>query len=147
MKTAMNILIGILILTVALSLILVYVNTHPQRYPLHIPPSDYSAEYEPVSFATGDGITLKGWLIKPLRRRTLAPGLIFCHGVGANKSDLTELAVSLSRRGYFVLLFDFRAQGESGGRRTSLGYHEQKDITAARVFLSTRPEVDRKRVG
>jgi fermentation-respiration switch protein FrsA (DUF1100 family) len=147
MKTAMNILIGILILTVALSLILVYVNTHPQRYPLHIPPSDYSAEYEPVSFATGDGITLKGWLIKPLRRRIHAPGLIFCHGVGANKSDFTEIAVSLSRRGYFVLLFDFRAHGESGGSRTSLGYHEQKDIAAARAFLSTRPEVDQKRVG
>ena len=143
----MNILIGILILTVALSLILVYVNTHPQRYPLHIPPSDYRADYEPVSFATGDGITLKGWLIKPLRRRTHAPGLIFCHGVGANKSDFTELAVSLSRRGYFVLLFDFRAHGESGGSRTSLGYHEQKDIAAARTFLSTRPEVDQKRVG
>lgn len=147
MKTVMNILIGILILTVALSLILVTINTHPQRYSLHIPPSDYRAEYEPVSFATGDGITLKGWLIKPPRRRTHAPGLIFCHGVGANKSDFTEFAVSLSRRGYFVLLFDFRAHGESGGRRTSLGYHEQKDIAAARTFLSTRPEVDQKRVG
>ncbi len=147
MKTVMNILIGILVLTVALSLVLVYSNTHPQRYPLHTPPSDYRADYEPVSFATGDGITLKGWLIKPPRRRTHAPGLIFCHGVGANKSDFTELAVSLSHRGYFVLVFDFRAHGESGGRRTSLGYHEQKDIAAARMFLSTRPEVDRKRVG
>src|SRR3990172_12350424 len=147
MKTAMNILIGILILTVALSLILVYVTPHPQRSPLHIPPSDYSAEYEPVSFATGDGITLKGWLIKPPRRRTPAPGLIFCHGVGANKSDLTELAVSLSRRGYFVLLFDFRAHGESGGRRTSLGYHEQKDIVAALGFIKTHPEVASDRIG
>ncbi len=142
----MNILIGIIILTVALSLILVYINTHPQRYPLHIPPSNYRTDYELVSFTTQDGITLKGWLVKP-RHRTPAPALILCHGVGANRSDFTELAISLSRRGYYVLLFDFRAHGESGGKRTSLGYHEQKDITAARTFLSTLPEIAQKRVG
>jgi fermentation-respiration switch protein FrsA (DUF1100 family) len=147
MKTAMNILIGIVLLVVALSFILVYANTHPPRYPLHIPPSMYQAAYEDVAFTSEDGVLLKGWLVKPPRPLSPAPAVILCHGVGANKSDFTELAAYLAQRGYFALLFDFRAHGESSGRRTSLGYHEQKDVLAALGFLKTRAEIDRKRIG
>ena len=148
MKIAMNILIGIVLLIVALSFVLVYANTHPPKYPLHIPPSVYKADYEEVSFTTADGIDLKGWLVKPARYDQTSPAIVICHGVGANKSDFTELAASLSHRGYFVLLFDFRAHGESGGRRTSLGLHEQKDIEATLAFLKTRRDtIDPKRIG
>jgi dipeptidyl aminopeptidase/acylaminoacyl peptidase len=100
-----------------------------------------------VSFLSEDGITLKGWFIKPAHPHKSSPAIIICHGVGANKSDFTELAVALSRRGYFVLLFDFRAHGESSGSRTSLGYHEQKDIVSALGFLKSRPEINTKRIG
>jgi len=147
MRTAMNIIIGIILLIVALSFILVYANTHPPKYPLHIPPSEYRADYEAVSFLSEDGITLKGWFVKPAHSHKPSPAIIICHGVGANKSDFTELAVSLSRRGYFVLLFDFRAHGESSGSRTSLGFHEQKDIVAALGFLKARSEINTKRIG
>ncbi len=147
MKTAMNILLGTILLIIALSFVLVYVNTHPPRYPLHIPPSDYHVPYETVSFTTRDGILLRGWLVNPEHPRAKTPVVIICHGVGANKSDFTELAASLSKRGYAVLLFDFRAHGESKGIRTSLGYHEQTDIMAALDFLKTRPEIDVKRIG
>ncbi len=147
MKTAMNILIGIALIVVGFSFILVYANTHPPQYPLHIPPSDYKADYEEVSFTSADGIVLKGWLVKPSHPGTKSPAIIICHGVGANKSDFTELAVSLSHRGYFVLLFDFRAHGESGGSRTSLGYHEQKDVVAALDFLKARSGVAPGRIG
>jgi len=147
MKTAMHILLGIILLIVALSFVLVYVNTHPPRYPLHIPPSDYHVPYETVSFTTSDGILLRGWVVKPERLRAKTPAIIICHGVGANKSDFTELAVSLSKRGYIVLLFDFRAHGENEGSRTSLGYHEQKDIVAALGFLKARPEIDPDNIG
>jgi dipeptidyl aminopeptidase/acylaminoacyl peptidase len=147
MKTAMNILIGIILLIVALSFILVYANTHPPKYPLYIPPSEFKADYEEVSFASADGIVLKGWLVKPSHPVTKSPAIIICHGIGANRSDFAELAASLSHRGYFVLLFDFRAHGESGGRRTSLGYHEQKDVIAALDFLKTRNEINPGRIG
>ncbi len=147
MKTVMNILIGIILLVVALSFILVYANTHPPKYPLYIPPSEYRMDYEAVSFSSGDDITLKGWLVKPAHPGSQSPAIILCHGVGANKSDFTELAAFLAKRGYFVLQFDFRAHGESGGRRTSLGYHEQKDIAAALGFIRTRHEIDQKRLG
>jgi len=147
MKTIMNILIGIALIVVGLSFILVYANTHPPKYPLHIPPSVYKADYVEVSFTSADGIVLKGWLVKPSHPGTKSPAIIICHGVGANRSDFTELAASLSHRGYFVLLFDFRAHGESGGRRTSLGYHEHKDVIAALEFLRTRDEVNPGRIG
>jgi dipeptidyl aminopeptidase/acylaminoacyl peptidase len=147
MKIAMNILIGIALLVVLLPCILVYANTHPPRYPLNIPPSLYQGDYEAVSFSSEDGIPLKGWLVYPPHKRSRIPAIIICHGVGANKSDFTELAVELSRRGYTVLLFDFRAHGESGGNRSSLGYHEQKDIAAALAFLKARPGIDPKRIG
>jgi uncharacterized protein len=148
MKTGMNILIGIIILIIALSFVLVYVNTHPPRYSLNIPPSIYKADYESVSFLSADGILLKGWLVKPAHAALPSSAIIICHGVGANRSDFTELAASFSQRGHFVLLFDFRAHGESGGRRTSLGYHEQKDIEAAIAFLKTRRDtIDPGRIG
>ncbi len=143
----MNILTGIVLLTVALSFILVYSNTHPPKYLLSIPPSTYNADYEDVAFTSADGIPLKGWLVMPSQRHDRAPAVIICHGLGANKSDFTELAALLARRGYFVLLFDFRAHGESGGRRTSLGYHEQKDVAAALAFLKGRQEIDAGRIG
>ena len=143
----MNILIGITFLILALSFILVYANTHPPKYPLSIPPSDYHLDYEDVSFTSDDGVALKGWLVKPAHPGTRSPAIIICHGVGANRSDFTELAASFSKRGYFILQFDFRAHGESAGSRTSLGYHEQKDIIAALHYLKNRREIDSGRIG
>ena len=147
MKTALNILLGIVLLIIALSFILVYSNTHPPRYRLNVPPSDYGQPYERVSFVTEDGLTLAGWLIKPDRSGSKTPAIIICHGLGANKSDFTDLAAFLARRGYLVLTFDFRAHGESEGSRTSLGYHEQSDVSAALHYLSSRSEVDQGRIG
>jgi dipeptidyl aminopeptidase/acylaminoacyl peptidase len=147
MKITVNILIGLALLVVALSIILVYANTHPQRYLLHIPPSTYRAAYENATFETSDGITLKGWLIKPPEEKPGMPAIIICHGLGANRSDFTDLAVFLARRGYFVLTFDFRAHGTSDGSRSSLGYFEQKDVEAAIAFLAMHPRIDRNRIG
>lgn len=147
MKIAMKIILGLALIIVILPFLLVYANTHPPKYPLHIPPSAYRADYETVSFPSEDGITLKGWFVKPAHPASKAPVIIICHGLGANKSDFTELAVALSRRGYFVLLFDFRAHGESSGSRSSLGHHEQGDIAAALDFLKVRPEAGPKRIG
>ncbi len=147
MKMVLNILLGIVFLVISLSFILVYTNTHPPRYPLNVPPSDYGQPYERISFVTEDGVTLAGWLIGPDHPGKKAPAIIICHGLGANKSDFTDLAVQLARRGYWVLTFDFRAHGESGGSRSSLGYHEQKDVKGAHAFLASRLGIDRDSIG
>ncbi len=147
LKTVMKILIGFALVIVILPFILVYANTHPPRYQLSIPPSTYRADYESLSFLSEDGITLQGWIVKPPHPGLKSPAIIICHGVGANKSDFTELAAALARRGFFVLLFDFRAHGGSGGGRTSLGFHEQKDVAAAMNVLKGRQAIDPKRIG
>jgi len=147
MKTALNILLGIVLLIIALSFILVYANTHPPRYPLNVPPSAHSFPYERVTFVTEDGLTLAGWLLGQEAPGRDLPAIIICHGLGANKSDFTDLAVQLARRGYRVLIFDFRAHGDSSGSRSSLGYHEQKDVAAALAFLTARPGTDVRRIG
>jgi len=144
----MHILTALSVLIAAISFILVYANTHPPRYPLQVPPSERGASYENVSFTSADGLQLRGWLIlpeRPLRRPV--PAVILCHGQGANRSDLTDLAVALSRRGLAAMTFDFRAHGESAGRRSSLGYHEQKDVAAAYRFLTDRTDIDGSRIG
>jgi dipeptidyl aminopeptidase/acylaminoacyl peptidase len=147
MKTTLNILLGIILLVIALSFVLVYANTHPPRYPLHVPPSDLGMPYEKISFVTDDGVTLEGWLVGPDHQAKKTPAVILCHGLGANKSDFTDLAVHLARRGYWVLTFDFRAHGESGGSRSSLGYHEQKDVKAAHAFLVSRQGINAEQIG
>jgi hypothetical protein len=147
MKTGLNILFGIALLAIALSFVLVYTNTHPPRYPLHVPPSDLGRPYDRVSFVTEDGVTLEGWLVGPDHVAKKAPAVIICHGLGANKSDFTDLAVQRALRGYWALTFDFRAHGKSGGSRSSLGYHEQKDVKAAHAFLLSRQGIDRERIG
>jgi fermentation-respiration switch protein FrsA (DUF1100 family) len=146
MKALMHILAGLALIVLALSFILVYTNTHPPRYPLHIPPSEYRVPYEEVSFTSVDGTLLRGWFIRPERISTPLPAVVLCHGLGANKSDFTGLGAALFRRGYAVLLFDFRAHGESGGSRTSLGLYEQDDVRAAVRYLAARPEVEPQRI-
>ena len=47
-------------------------------------------------------------------------------------------AAALVDRGYNVLLFDFRAHGESGGVRYTLGAAEQRDVLGAVSFLKAR---------
>lgn len=147
MKTAVNILIAIAVLIVALSFILVYANTHPPRYPLRVPPSASGASFEDVAFTASDGVVLKGWIFLPKPRSGMLAAVILCHGLGSNRSDLTDLAVSLTGRGLAVLTFDFRAHGVSGGSRSSLGLHEQRDIRAALDLLRSRKEIDGRRIG
>ncbi len=46
-----------------------------------------------------------------------------------------------------MLLFDFRATGESGGDAVSLGAYEVGDALGALDYLGTRSEMDQRRIG
>jgi fermentation-respiration switch protein FrsA (DUF1100 family) len=60
---------------------------------------------------------------------------------------MLDVAAMLHRNCYNVLLFDWRAHGESDGDRTTFGYEEVKDLAAALDYVSSRPEVDPERIG
>ncbi len=147
----MKIILYLVFIIFFISALLVYINTHPPRYPLHIPPSKYDLKYEDVTFRSTDGLILRGWFIhgeqvsgSEIKR---LPTIIICHGLGANKSDFTDLANRLIEAHYNVLLFDFRRHGESDGKRTSIGYLEQKDLKGAIEYLKGRGDVDPDRLG
>lgn len=140
------------IIVFILSFILVYTNTHPPRYSLNIPPSDYGLDFENVEFITTDKIVLKGWFIKAVGSRqyevgSKKPVIIICHGLGANKSDFTGLASKLSAAGYHTLLFDFRGHGESEGKNSSLGLFEQMDLKSAVEYVKSRTDADKDKIG
>ncbi|PZS00663.1 MAG: hypothetical protein DLM69_06190 [Candidatus Chloroheliales bacterium] len=46
-----------------------------------------------------------------------------------------------------MLLFDFRGHGKSGGKHSSIGYKERRDLYAAVRYVKSRPEVDPERIG
>lgn len=134
-----------------LSLMFVYSNTHPPRYPLHVSPSEFGLDYEEVTINPEKSLSLKGWFVKAQGSGATTgekrPAIVISHGLGASKSDFTDFSAELSRRGYHVLLYDFRGHGESQGRRTSLGYLEQKDLLAAVDYVKQREDVQEDGVG
>ena len=147
-KIAAHVLLWSSLIAFGLSFLLVWSNTHPSRYPLHTSPAHYGLPFEDLTFVAADGIHLTGWFV-PARtgKGGRGPAVIISHGLGASKSDFVELAAHLSRRGFHVLLFDFRAHGDSGGRRCSFGYLEKMDLCAALDVLRGKAMVDPSRIG
>ena len=99
---------------------------------------------EDVRFPSTDGIELAGWLIRGAPER--AP-IVLCHDLGSSKASLVNVALALSRDGFTVLMFDFRAHGDSAGERSSLGVLEKRDVLGAVDFLGSLEGLPTKRVG
>lgn len=112
---------------------------HPEskRKPLDVWPDQYKLPYENIYFKTQDHILIKGWFIpNPQSDKTI----ILMHGWGMNRGDVFKNTYFLHDLGYNLMYFDFRALGESGGKTSSIGYLEVKDLQAAIAFLkATRP--------
>ncbi len=109
-------------------------------------------------FRTADGFNLAGWWIVPpvpsladaTPNQTASGGtggtdheenengnavVIICHGVGSCKERQVGLAWLLVRRGFNVLLFDFRGHGQSEGNLITYGDRERLDVLAAVRWL------------
>ena len=61
--------------------------------------------------------------------------VIFLHGRNQNRDTSVVVAQRLVPLGYNVLAYDSRAHGESGGRYTTFGYYEKRDVSRAIDFL------------
>jgi alpha-beta hydrolase superfamily lysophospholipase len=96
-------------------------------------PPDVSPEE--VYFPSRDGLRLHGLY---LGGRPGSPGLLLCHGYYRSLAEPFALACDLNRRGYHVLLVDFRACGRSEGRFTTVGYREVEDVLGAVDYLRSR---------
>jgi len=108
----------------------------PQRW--HIP-------YEDVTFQSADGTPLSGWYV-PVKSHPKGV-IILCHGVDGNRISMLPVAHMLHQHGYAALLFDFRARGQSGGTRCTLGYREVDDLLAAVQAVRARPDAKKLPMG
>ncbi len=94
-----------------------------------VTPAAYGAkDYTDVALQSADGTDLAGWLMPA---NGAAKGVVIaCHGIGADRTSLLPFAETMNRRGYAVILFDFRAHGRSGARHGTAGYREVEDVLA-----------------
>lgn len=106
----------------------------PPRFHSPYSPRDFGMEYRDINFRTDDGIDIRGWYIEGNEKGTI----ILCHPYGVDKGYCLSYARFLNHAGYNTLLFDFRGHGNSGGRYTSLGYYELKDLLAAVSFVKEK---------
>ncbi len=79
---------------------------------------------------------LSGWWI-PAEQPT-ARTIIICHGREGSRDRETPHAKTLHSGGFNVLMFDFRAHGESEGEQVTFGMYEKEDLLGALDFLAAR---------
>ena len=103
-------------------------------------PSQLSLPWEDVTFPSrGDEVPLSGWYLPADaddRCVILIQGTE--HHRNSPKIRALRLGRDLVNHGFSVLLFDFRARGESGGDRSSEGDREQWDVLGAIDYVSGR---------
>jgi pimeloyl-ACP methyl ester carboxylesterase len=130
-----------LILLVALSfgylgvgLLIVFWMTGPKRKSPWATPASVGLEYKEVEVLSTDGVSLRPWWV-PAKDSAMAAVLV--PGWGGYKFDeyLLQTLPVYHDAGYSVLLLDLRAQGESGGKRCTLGYREVRDVQGALAWL------------
>jgi pimeloyl-ACP methyl ester carboxylesterase len=97
---------------------------------------------ENLSLRTSDGMKLRAWF-SPGERGAV---VILVHGGGGNRAQLLPEAIVMARHGYGVLAYDSRGSGESDGDRVTWGDGEQRDLTAALDYVSSRAEIDPHRI-
>lgn len=95
-------------------------------------------DMKPAKIKTSDGIRLKGyWYPISQDGKPSTKTMIVGHGYCATAGCMAALVEPLHEAGWNVLAFDFRAHGGSKGSKSSLGYHEGKDIAATVKWLRT----------
>ncbi len=122
---------------VGIGLLVVLRMTRPSRRLPGATPEAAGLAYRDVEIGSTDGVRLSGWWVPAEGSRRAA---ILVHGWGGDKSDEHILATApvYHGEGYNVLVIDLRAQGESGGRRRTLGYRETRDVLGALLWLQKR---------
>lgn len=86
---------------------------HPVRSTgVHRTPPPHGAEE--VWFTAADATRLHGWFFKSELQQPAAT-IVYFHGNGGNISDVGWVGQSFAKRGFDVLLFDYRGYGASEG--------------------------------
>lgn len=137
-----------------LSTVLVY---RPKTDHIGDPGTVFNAAFETVRFEATDGTRLVGWWIPSdppqhnIRKMDPEWGrrtVIICPGLTDTKSTQAIMANQFIPFGYNVLIFDFRASGDSAGQLTSFGDRERRDVLGAvRWVRQNHPEQSQRLFG
>jgi len=94
-------------------------------------PADLALPFQPLSFIvrdnhTGQPLSIAAWWIP--HPNSLGRTAVFVHGYADAKVGALAWAPTFHSLAYNLLLYDLRAHGESEGRFTTAGHHEQHDL-------------------
>lgn len=98
-------------------------------------PSDYSLDFEEITFQSEDKVSLRGFWIPCQGSKRV---VILLHGFAGSLDPDIRYTPHLHAAGFNVLMFDFRAHGRSSGRVTSMGALEARDVRAAVRFANNK---------
>ncbi|MCS7179780.1 MAG: alpha/beta fold hydrolase, partial [bacterium] len=130
-KMWLRLIIDFFIIVFFLSLIIGIRAVMPTRLNIFITPKDMGLPFENIVLETEDNKKLKGWFIYSEKSK----GTIIClHGYPANKADILSV-VEFLYPDFSLLLFDFRAHGESEGKVCYFGLKEFLDVKSAIDFI------------
>lgn len=111
-----------------------------------------NSEVSTVTLKAPDGTQLKGTYFAAAKP---GPALLLFHQCNSTRGSWSPFATAAAARGFHVLTMDFRGFGDSEGARFTSGPGQVEtvrdqwpgDVDAAFAFLSTRPGVDKNRIG
>jgi fermentation-respiration switch protein FrsA (DUF1100 family) len=109
------------------------------------------ADSRVLELHTADGLRLSAWFLpanddpSASGAQTMpGPAVLICNGNAGDRSHRLPLAEALTKRGYAVLLFDYRGYAGNPGNPTEEGL--RADARAATEALAAQPEVDPERI-
>lgn len=111
--------------------------TGPKRKAPWATPASVGLGYEHAEVSSTDGIRLRSWWV-PAGDSSMAVVLVPGWGGYKFEDHLLQTLLVYHDAGYGVLMLDLRAQGESKGRRRTLGYREVRDVRGALAWLRSR---------
>lgn len=90
------------------------------------------------TFSSGDGTSLCADAYEPPQGRKILGPLLIVHGYCEHRGRYRETALHLAEQGYWVLTFDLRGHGQSGGTRAFIRRIDEylADISAALAHLN-----------
>jgi fermentation-respiration switch protein FrsA (DUF1100 family) len=101
-------------------------------------PAEHGLVFENVTFSTSDQVKLHGWLIPVAKGQTVKGTVVFSHGNAGSIGHHLSFVDWLPRRGYQLLMYDYRGFGKSEGIPSREGL--VRDVEAAFSFVQQRKE-------
>ena len=132
--------VGISILTATL------LSYRPKVVHAGTPATILNVPFETIDFRATDGTPLRGWWITPATRADGRETVLVCHGFGGDKAIALPIARDLVAGGFNVMVFDFRAHGESGGYLSTFGNVERRDVLGAVRWLKSQHPAQARRI-